>query len=326
MASNIPLGTYVTDGVRTGPFYTGQLPQGFVADVNGVITSSSHDEYGPGILLSSQNTWNITPAAPTAVGFTPLNNLVGLTGVGAVAGPRDLTLLGDNSVTYLNGGIVQFDWPRVVTVTTSNDIVTNNTHVTIFGTDWYGFPMQHTYVLAAAPATYPAINVGARTISIPTKAFYTVNRVYINSDLPGNSQISLGCADAFGLPYKAFNAGDITSIGWDDLSDLFVPAAPGIIAPLGIFRAGVGDVLTPSTATSGDVRGFYIPSDAADNVKNLRFTYYVRGADTWINQVANQQELYKQQTGSANPQGVAVAPLNVNDLYGVPQFYTGSPS
>ncbi len=323
MASNIPLGTYVTDGVRTGPFYTGQLPQGFVADANGVITSSSHDEYGPGILLSPQSTWSITPAAPAA-GFDTLNNLVAVTPAAAVTQARDLILLGDNSVTYLNNGIVQFDWPRVVTVTIAGAVITANTRVTIFGTDLYGFPMQHTYVLAAAPATYPEIDLGAHTVSVAAKAFYTVNRVYIDSALLAGSTISLGCADAFGLPYRTFNYGDITSIGWDILSDLSGLDAGDPILPLGAFV--FGDPANPATAITGDVRGFYAPSDAATGIKNLRFTYYVKGADTWINQVANQQQLYMQKTGSATPQGVAIPPLTVNDLYGVPQFYTGSPS
>src|SRR5277367_5456537 len=100
MASNIPLGTYVTDGVRTGPLYTGQLPQGFIADNNGVITSSSHDNYGPGVLLSAQQTWNITPAQPNPP-LTTLDNLVAKTGAGGVAGAGNLNLLGDTRVTRL---------------------------------------------------------------------------------------------------------------------------------------------------------------------------------------------------------------------------------
>lgn len=327
MASNIPLGTYVSDGVRTGPLYTGQLPQGFVSDANGVITSSSHDNFGPAVLLSSQSTWNITPAEAPGAGFTKLDNLVGLTGVGAITSARDLILRGDNKVTFLNNGVVQFDWPRIVTVTVSNAVAPNNARVTIFGTDLYGFPMQHTYVLLVAngvPHTYPVINIGAHTVDLATKAFYTVTRVYIDSPLnANNSQISLGCADAFGLPYRTDNFGDVTSIGWDSGSELSSLVAGNAITPLGIY---VPAATVTSTAITGDVRGFYVPSTDANNTRNLRFTYYVRGADTWINQTANRQQLYMQQTGSVTPQGVAVPPLNVNDLYGVPQFYTGSPS
>lgn len=322
MASNIPLGTYVTDGVRTGPFYTGQLPQGFVSDNNGVITSSSHNTYGPAVLLSAQNTWNITPSAPGG-GKTTVDNLVGQTVAGGVAGAGNLTLLGDNSVTSLrSNGVVQFDWPRVVTVTIAGADATAATHVTIFGTDWYGMPMQMTYVVETQH-TYPVILIGAASVSLPAKAFFTVNRVFISAGLPAGCTISLGCADAFGLPYNVRNEGDVTSIGWGISSDLFAPPLGAPLSPQGIFVGG--DVMNPATATTGDVRGFYVPSNEANGIRNLRFTYYVRGADTWINQVANTQQLYTQQTGLA-PIGVAVAPLTPSDLYGVPQFYTGAPS
>src|ERR1700743_2533129 len=103
MSTNLPLGTYVTDGVRSGPFYSGQLPNNFVADNNGIITSGSHSQYGHGILFSSQNTYRITPAPfNPAGGFTSLNNLVAQTADGSVPAATNLTLRGDNSVTFYN--------------------------------------------------------------------------------------------------------------------------------------------------------------------------------------------------------------------------------
>lgn len=326
MSINIPLGTYVSDGVRTGPFYTGQLPQGFVADANGLITSSSHDNYGPGVLLSTQHTYNITPAEPHA-GFTTLNNLVASTPAAQVPGARDLILLGDNSVTFLNRGVVQFDWPRIPTVTITGVAAAPNTHVTIFGTDFYGFPLQHTYVVQLT-GTYPDIDLANATVDIAAKAFYTVNRVFISAALPVGSSISLGCAEAYGLPYRinglAGSAGCITSISFGGVSELSVDQV-GINGTLITTGPFVPAEPLPSTSFTGDVRGFYATQLAANNIKKLFFTYYVEGADTWINQVANQQMLYKQQTGSLFPQGVSIAPLNVNDLFGVPQYYSGNP-
>lgn len=325
MSINIPLGTYVSDGVRTGPFYTGQLPQGFVADANGLITSSSHDNYGPGVLLSTQHTYNITPAAPHA-GFTIFNNLVADTPAAAVTEARDLILLGDNSVTFLNRGIVQFDWPRIPTVTITGGAFIN-THVTIFGTDFYGFPLQHTYVVQAAK-NYPEFNYANATVDIAAKAFYTVNRVFINAALPGGSSISLGCANAFGLPYRINGlpqtAGCITSISLGGISELSVDA-PGVGGNLITRGPFVPAEPLPSTSFTGDVRGYYATSTPPTGTEKLFFTYYVEGADTWINQVANMQMIYKQQTGSLFPQGVSIAPLNVNDLFGVPQYYSGNP-
>lgn len=324
MSINIPLGTYVSDGVRTGPFYTGQLPQGLVADANGLITSSSHNNYGPGVLLSTQHTYNIKPAAP-GLGFTRFNNLVADTPAAEVTGARDLTLLGDNSVTYLNKGVVQFDWPRIPTVTITGGAALN-THVTIFGTDFYNFPLQHTYVVTAA-GNYPNIDLLLSTVDIPAKAFYTVNRVYIDSALPGGSSISLGCASAFGLPYRINgipqSAGCITSISFGGVSELSV-SATGIGGTLITTGPFVPADPLPSSPGTGDVRGFYATSIPTDGTKKLLFTYYVEGADTWTNQVANQQMLYNQQTGLP-PQGRPISPLNQTDLFGVPQFYSGQP-
>lgn len=324
MSINVPLGTYVSDGLRSGPFYSGQLPHGFVANNDGIITSGSHSQYGPGVLYSPQNTYNITPASPQGAGVDIENNLVAKTAVGAVPGAMDLTLRGDNSVTFQNAGVVQFDWPRVVTVRISDANATKDTRVTIFGEDWYGMPMQHTYVLDDAPAIYPVIDINAHTVSIPTKAFYRVNRVHISAALPGNCAISLGAADAFGLPY-AVPAFDMTAVRWGAASEFTTAGGAGAQFILnGAFVPA--DVTPTATAETGDVRGFYAPSVAANGVRSLSFTSVIPGANVWTNQVANMQQLYMQRTGSPTPQGVPVAPLTPAALYGVPQFYTGLPS
>lgn len=312
MSTNLPLGTYVTDGVRTGPFYSGQLPDGFVADNNGVIVSGSHSQYGPGILLSPQNTYTITPAQPGA-GFDTLNNLVALTDDGAVPGPGNLFLTGDNSVTFNNGNFVQFDWPRVVSLHIEGADATPGTVVTIFGTDWYGVPMQNAYAVEAQ-GNYPGFEA---------KAFYTVNRVHISAGLPAGSLISLGASEVFGLPY-AVNTNDIVAIGWGVASELTVRVLGEALTPIGDFLGA--DTTFPATATTTDVRGVYSPATATGPGITLKFTSIIHGADQWQNQVANMQQLYMQNSGSIAPQGVPVAPLTPADLYGVPQFYTGVPS
>lgn len=311
MSTNLPLGTYVTDGVRTGPFYSGQLPSGFVADNNGVIVSGSHSQYGPGILLSPQNTYTITPAAPAA-GFTVLNNLVALTADGAVSAAGDLFLTGDNSVTFNNGNFVQFDWPRVVALHIQGAIATPGTRVTIFGTDWYGVPLQNTYIVSAI-GNYPGF---------AAKAFYTVNRVHISAALPAGSRISLGASEVFGLPY-AVDTQDIVAVSWDGTSELTVKVLGEELTTIGDFLAA--DTTFPATATTTDVRGVYSPASDAGPGVSLKFTAVIHGADQWQNQVANMQQLYTQNTGNP-PQGIPIAPLTPADLYGVPQYYTGVPS
>lgn len=369
MSSNIPLGTHVSDGVRTGPIYTSQLPASLNANTNGVITSNDYSNYGPGILLSSQNTYNIKPSPPNpSAGYSILNNIVATTADGAVAGPMYLTLRGDNYSTYYTTGptgspLIQLDCPRVPSVTIDGAPATPNTPVTIFGYDCYGFPMQHTYTVGgeiALPTTYPSTeNVGEidtlPTLTLRCKAFYQITGVFVGAMLPADCVISVGASDIFGLPYVVNSVGTITSIQWGDQTNAAFPntnpirprsdmaaydlsgGAPYFINTLGVFVPA--DTTNPAEATSGDVRGLYAPSNAASAQydgagdaksnqiawKNLIFTAYIAGADTFINQVAAKQQQYMQQTGNP-PQGVPIAPLTPSSLWGVPQFYTGVPS
>lgn len=332
-SGNIPLGTYVSDGVRTGPFYTGQLPSNFIADANGVLTSSSHSTYGPGVLCSPQNTYAMIPYPTSAV------NVVAQTVNGQIAGAGNLTLTGNAAATVFNGTYVQFDYPRVVSVTISGANATAGTRVTIFGTDWYGMPLQHTYVVANQQV-YPLITLAvvgpvfaaATIVPALVKAFYTVNRVYIDQALPAGSLISLGAMGVFGLPYRVNDFGDVIAIGWDTSSDMTSPVtatAPGAVTTsalklqsLGLFvpaDATPTSVLPAGGAVNGDVRGLYMPSTiaGANSIKKLRFTSYIPGMDVWQNQLA----------AMGKPQGAGfVPPLTPAALYGNNQYYTGNPS
>lgn len=362
MALNIPLGTYFEDGVRSGPIYSSRISAGLVADINGVITSSDYSTYGPAILLSPQNTYNITPSPPgTGAGNSILNNIVATTGDNAVPAATYLTLRGDNASTYYTTGangfpFVQLDWPRVVTVTITGANATADTRVTILGYDYYGFPMQYTYVVEAQQ-TYPIVTVATvdavGTISLPCKAFYQVTGVYVNAALPNNCLLSVGAADVFGLPYVVNGIGTISSISWGTQqaggipnNNAIVPASDMTIAPSLVYNSrfdvlgafAPADKTFPATATTGDVRGLYAVSTPASaqtiatvdvDWKKLIFTSYIEGADTWINQVAAKQQQYRQQTGNLPPllpQGIAISPQEPADLYGVSQFYTGVPS
>lgn len=325
MANNIPFGTYVSDGVRSGPLYTGLIPPALLAsNPNVPLSYSGYSTYGPAVLYSPINTWNIVPAAP-GDGFTTLNNVVAEKTALQVPGAAYLPLTGDNSSTQYIGGnepYVQLDWPRVITVTIGGEALTAQRRVTIFGTDWYGFALQQTYIVEAE-GTYPDINLGNDTpLSIPSKAFYSVDKVYINGALTGDSTISLGAADLFGLPYVANNAGDIVAIGWGDFSELTTLINGDPLTVLGSFTPA--DQTFPATALTGDVRGLYAPSSEANDTRRLRFMYYVMGADTWLNQVANAQFL--NQSNNIPVVGITVPELNPQDLYGQTQFYTGNPS
>jgi len=365
MSTNLSLGTYVSDGVRTGP------------DFN----NSKFANNGKGVLLSSQVSYNIYCSAPNPTGGrNTTNNVVDTT---TVAGAGYLTLFADNYVTFLTRGpdgfpLLQLDQPRVISVTTATANPTAGTRVTIMGNDSLGSPMQHTYILTATQGTYPTFNfpggAASPTMTFPgnalgniintgAKAFWQITKVYISAALPGGGTISLGAADAFGLPYviKGFNnvstagviassgksCGVISSVQWgiqsgadnaqpiDPVGDLTVRGAGDALDTFGFLFAA--DKRT-ATATTGDVRGFYAPETAAAtqftavNTKpildatNLVFTYFVAGADASINQQANNQQNYMQSNHVNSPQGIPVAPTRPENLVGVPEFYTGLPS
>jgi hypothetical protein len=288
------LGTHFSDGVRTGPIYSAQLPftpgLGIVPQ-NGVLTSNDYNIYGPGVLHSVQNSYNIKPNIPNPVGYTGLNNIVAAI---ANIAAGDLTLRGDNFVSFLGTDktgfpYVQLDWPRVPTVTIAGgaDLV-QVTRVTIFGYDYYGFPLQHTYVVQAR-GTYPTVTAGndaaydnyitnpGGTALLPAKSFYKITRVYVSQAIPVGNTISIGASaastyggnpliDIFGLPYVANGStatavnsqpgsecGVITSIQWGTQTTSVFPNANYILPTTEMTVRVLGG---PQT-----VRGVFVPAD-----------------------------------------------------------------
>lgn len=374
-------GTYVSDGLRSGPLYTQQItgagssnPTGaypppptpwnetpYTPNIFGVLTSNDYNNWGPGMLYSPQNSYNITPAL-TAGGFTNLNNIVGQVGGGGGYPAGNLTLLGDNEVSFLMTAsiannfnnvnpnttpYVQLDWPRVPTVTISGAVATANTHVTILGTDYYNQPMQHTYIVGAEQ-TYPVITQGAGatdgTISLPCKAFYRITRVILGTALPAGCLLSVGASNVFGLPFRVTGNGVITSVAWGSqgtpITGIITPIDELTVRVIGAPRTTVGifvpaDVTNPPTASTGDTRGLYAPStipgykiDGSGNIvdaKRLVFTAYIGGEDVWTNQIAERQRSYTLATGNP-PQGIPVYDLIPPIAFGWPQFYTGQSS
>jgi len=362
--SGVSLGTYVADGVRSGPQYS-NLFSGQIPNIYNVITSNNYSNYGPGILFSPINTYNIKPA-PGLLGTAYNNtaNVVAVTAAAAVPNGGYLTLTRDNSSTFLtvgpNGGpLLQLDVPRVITATVTAG-ATVGSRVTIFGYDYYNYPMQQTYILAAGALTYPTITQGAGAVDgaifnnnplvlnpLPgNKAFYQITGVYFQGQMNGGGSISLGAADVFGLPYVVRSKGVISSIAWGSqtvaapnypnpntitpINELTARVIGNPLSTVGIFVPA--DLTNPATQYSGDPRGLYAPSTAAStqvingvtvDAKNLLFTSYIAGADTRVNQINADQVAYMQANNAATPLGVPIAPLNVTNLYGVPQFYTG---
>lgn len=153
----------------------------------------------------------------------------------AVAGAGNLTITG----ALASGGVATFDVARAVSVTSSDAGDTTQT-ATITGTDYWGVPLVETI----------AFN-GAATIS-GKKAFKTVTRIAISAALTGNG--SAGTLDIIGLPYRSNTRNNLRT------------AYDGAQVTTGTYVAAV---TTTATATTGDVRGTFLPASATDGVKIL---------------------------------------------------------
>ena len=138
-------------------------------------------------------------------------------------------------------GVATFDYARNVSIVSSNAGDTTQT-VTVTGTDYYG--QAQTETLTAN---------GTTTVS-GLKSFVTITQVAVSAALTGN--LSVGNGDSFGLPYKVTDAGYLFRTGW----------AGAVADNAGTFTAA--DTTTPS-ATTGDVRGTFKPSTAANGSRRL---------------------------------------------------------
>lgn len=219
--TNTSLGTEFDDGVRVGPV----LERNYAATnaitglPNPTLPSTpvpgNYDQWGPGMLNSAKNTYNIIPRGPSTVG----NVVAPVTGA-----VTTLTLSGDayvatryNASTSLPATItnvavpipaLQLDWPRALSVTITANNFTAPGNLTMFGYDYYGYPMQESVLIG---------NIGTYQMN---KAFYVITGGYLNATPNGASVLSVQTTDTLGLPYRVKSAGDIDSIRWGNASDL----------------------------------------------------------------------------------------------------------
>jgi hypothetical protein len=140
-----------------------------------------------------------------------------------------------------SGGVATFDYARAVNVDSSNVGDTTQT-VTVTGTDYWG------------QAQTEEIALNGTTAVAGQKAFKTITAVYVDALLAGN--LTVGNEDIFGLPYRVTDAGYLLRVGW----------AGALAEDAGTFVAA--DTAT-ATATTGDVRGTYAPSSAANGTRRL---------------------------------------------------------
>lgn len=140
-----------------------------------------------------------------------------------------------------SGGVATFDYARTVNIDTSN---ANNTTqvITVTGTDYWG------------QAQTEAITCNGTSTVNGDKAFKTISAVSSNAALTGT--ITVGNNDTFGLPYRVTDAGYLVRVGW----------AGALAEDAGTF---VSADTAAATATTGDVRGTYTPSSAANGSRRL---------------------------------------------------------
>jgi hypothetical protein len=86
------------------------------------------------------------------------------------------------------------------------------------------------------------------------KAFTTITSVSVSADV---TSATVGTGDVFGLPFRVMDGGYLVRVGWDS----------AIADNAGTFVAA--DATSPATATTGDPRGTFDPSSAANGSRRL---------------------------------------------------------
>jgi len=154
----------------------------------------------------------------------------------AVAGAANLTLNG----TLATAGLVTFGVPRAVQIVSTNAGDTTQT-ATFTGKDYYGVAMTET------------VTFNGTTPVFGKKAFKTISAVAISAAMTGNA--SAGDSDVLGLPIRTDSRGYLQTF-WDTA---FVTT--------GTYAAAV--TTSPATATTGDVRGTFLPPSASNGTRQL---------------------------------------------------------
>lgn len=181
--------------------------------------------------------WDVVPAAPVT------NCLATAQAVGA-AGNLALTfsLGGVTRVTRPDGSFgYVLDCPRAVVMVSSGAGDTTQT-ATISGFDYMGAAMTARITLN-----------GVSPVST-LKAFKSITQIAMSAACAGN--VSAGTNSVLGIPVRVTDRG-YTDPSWNNT--LARDAGTLVVA----------DQTSPATLTTGDVRGTYLPSSAADGSKRL---------------------------------------------------------
>jgi len=260
----VQVATVTTGAVTSVTFYdTGR----YIGDFPfGTCNSTALTGTGSGFTasLTFNPTMNPDPA-PMSLGIGPVGrvyvydivpqtivaNNIAASQTPASAGSLVLTA-GTSTQSFINTygqTVVRLDVPRAVTITGTASTTAAN--YTISGYDVYGQPMTQ---FIAGP-------VGATTVTT-TKAFKDILSISVSAGTTG--AITVGTSDVFGIPVCVIDGGYIADIGW----------AGSIANDTGTFTAAI---VTPSSSSTGDVRGTYKPSTASNGTNRLIIPVYLTG-------------------------------------------------
>ena len=165
----------------------------------------------------------------------------------AVSGAGNLTING----TLATSGVATLDVPRNVIITSSSGTDTTQT-ATVTGTDAYAVPVVETITLTGTSSAQGL------------KAFLTVSKVAMSASTVGN--VSAGTGDKFGVPFRINKKGSMQAF-WDATWNS------------GSATTTLGSTST-ATATTGDVRGTYLPATASDGTRTLALWVYMDDVET----------------------------------------------
>lgn len=244
-------GTSVTDGTYITAFGTGNGGVGTYT-INQSVTASS-------TTMTANGNAMLQNPSPMDLGVGPLgriyvwdcvpqakgNAVLSAAASYAVAGNATLIAGAGVRAVVLNTGstVYQLDVPRAVSITIGTGTI-SATDVTVSGFDYYGQAMSE--VISTGTTQSTTVN--------GKKAFYQVSQVAVAGDCGGT--VAVGTTDILGIPVRVTDAGYVASVGWNNT----------LARNAGTFVAAV---TSTATTTTGDVRGTYVPSTAADGIKRL---------------------------------------------------------
>jgi hypothetical protein len=213
-------------------------------------------------------------AAQVPVAGTPMN-LVATSGAGVIVPTAPVQMFPGGQLVPVTGRFVQaipvynkfgfgkqqayaYDsatmLERCITVTSvGND---STATITLTGVDQYGYLMHQTMTMGNAVAV------------TTTKAFKALLSAVCSGTLSG-SNVSIGTADVFGVPFYAAQQSQIYGY-WNNL----------VLYGTGTFVAGVTTI--PSTFLTGDTCGTWAPASASDGTKRLTMSQR-----PWLPQMTN---------------------------------------